>query len=180
VKTPPKIRLHKDTNRVSTEIAGQAARRDPDAALPSEDHRGSKGYFGILLRRWRGVRHVSDAVGLQNLHSALCGNAQQKKRSRPDYMRNPSPLAMTFGCSLIGFDAVSGLMLKVHVHAAMRRIVANGDLGDFVPLAFVGQVHGVHNVGRSGHEAPGKAVGRYRKLRVEVVAVIEGTEAICM
>jgi hypothetical protein len=62
-------------------------------------------------------------------------------------------------------------MLKQHIHAAMRRIAANGRLGDFIPLAFAGQVHGVYNVRRPGRKAPRKAVSRNRKLRVEAVAV---------
>ena len=71
-------------------------------------------------------------------------------------------------------------MLKLHVHAAMRRIAANGRLGDFVPLAFAGQVHGVHDVRWPGRKAPRKAVSGHRKLRVEVVALIVGAEAIGM
>jgi len=43
-------------------------------------------------------------------------------------------------------DGASRQMLKQHVHAAMRRIAADGHLGDFVPLAFAGEVHGVHDV----------------------------------
>ncbi len=71
-------------------------------------------------------------------------------------------------------------MLKQHVHAAMRRIAANGRLGDFFPLAVARQVHGVHNVRWSRRKAPQKAVSGHRKLPVEVAAVMLGTEAIGM
>src|SRR5579863_7109591 len=71
-------------------------------------------------------------------------------------------------------------MLKQHVHAAMRRIAANGRLGDFFPLAFAGQVHGVHNVRWPGRKAPRKAVSGHRELGVDVVAVMVGAEAVSM
>src|ERR1700674_3582380 len=49
-------------------------------------------------------------------------------------------------------------MLKQHVHAVMRGIFANGHLGDFLPLAFGGQVHGVHDASRPRHKVPRKPV----------------------
>src|SRR5579863_1825238 len=74
----------------------------------------------------------------------------------------------------------SRLTLKQHVDAAMRRIAAHRDLGGFRPFAFIRQVHGIHNVRRPGGKAPRKAVGGHRKLRVEVMAVIVGAEAIAV
>jgi len=52
----------------------------------------------------------------------------------------------------------SRLMSKQHLNAAMRGIASNGHLSDFFPLAFAGQVHGVHNVRWAGCKAPRKAL----------------------
>lgn len=51
------------------------------------------------------------------MNGALCRNAQQQKRSRPDYMRNPSPLTMIL-------EGVASLLLAstiVTYHRVCRR-----------------------------------------------------------
>src|SRR5215468_250138 len=60
----------------------------------------------------------------------------------------------------------------------MPRIAANGHFCDFVPLAFLGQVHAVHNMCRPSRKTPRKAVGRHRKFSIHIMPIIVRAEPI--